>query len=306
MESLNSHIHDHHTRLKLFAKCTIQKLPHLLASDTMHNFDTNESPDSWYNYNGNLIQGIDTIIQQFFQILLVRTEYLPISSTLITHLSTKNGGLGIINASLQAIPDFLLTMMFSKRRAYQGFNMNKDLQPIKLHSSIQDLYSISTNPNSPTLQRYLHLLPTIAKLSCSDKCPTDEIISHFENNTSLHSARSRIKQHRDNIINGQIYSTIYTERAEDLHLLPSLLSPQTSYPLIDVNRSNANNRLPNWSFDIAIKRKLRLPITNREIKCKCRATHDIYGDHTFHCRHISKKQAHNIIRDGWASALKPH
>jgi hypothetical protein len=72
-----------------------------------------------------------------------------------------------------------------------------------------------------------------------------------------------------------------------------------------MNRSNATHRLPNWSFDIAIRRKLRLPIITPTNKCRCGTTHDIYGDHTFQCRHISKKAAHDIIRDAWASALQP-
>jgi hypothetical protein len=72
-----------------------------------------------------------------------------------------------------------------------------------------------------------------------------------------------------------------------------------------MNRSNANHRLQNWSFDIALRRKLRLPILPPSNTCKCGATHDIYGDHTFHCRNISKKAAHNIIRDTWAIALQP-
>jgi hypothetical protein len=93
MKSLTTHITDQQTRLKLFTKCTIQKLPHLLASDTMHNLDTSEPAGNWYNYNGELISGIDNIIQQFFASLLDRNDNLPTYSTLIAHLSTKNGGL---------------------------------------------------------------------------------------------------------------------------------------------------------------------------------------------------------------------
>ncbi len=70
----------------------------------MHNLDTSEPADNWYNYNGELISGIDNIIQQFFASLLDRNDNLPTYSTLIAHISTKNGGLGIINASLRAAP----------------------------------------------------------------------------------------------------------------------------------------------------------------------------------------------------------
>ena len=74
-----------------------------------------------------------------------------------------------------------------------------------------------------------------------------------------------------------------------------------------MNRSNPTHRLPNWSFDISIKRKLRLPLHdhNNPPICRCGKTHDIYGDHAFQCRHISKMSAHNSIRDSWAKALQP-
>ncbi len=156
----------------------------------MHNLDISEPAHDWYNYNGSLVNGIDRITQHFFANLLPQEEDLPTYATLIAHLSTKSGGLGIINASLRAAPDFVLSTMMSKRRATQGFLINKDLRPIKLHSSITDLYNIESNNYSAHLKRYHHLLPTFAKLSCSDKCPSNELITRFEQHTSLHSACS--------------------------------------------------------------------------------------------------------------------
>ncbi len=271
----------------------------------MHNLDTSEPAHKWYNYNGSLVNGIDQLTNQFFAAILQQENNLPTYATLITHLSTKSRGLGIINASLRAAPDFVLTTMMSEQRATQGFLINKDLQPIKLHSSITDLYNTTVNKNSAHLKRYHHLLPTFAKLSCSEKCPTDELITRFEQRTSLHSARGSIKQYCDTIVTGQIFSTMYKDAPEHLHLLPSILSPQTSFPLIDMNRSNSAHRLQNWAFDIALRRKLRLPIFKHQEKCKCGNKHDLYGDHTFHCRRTSKKLAHNIIRDIWANTLQP-
>jgi hypothetical protein len=285
MQSLLTQIDNQQTRLKLFSKCTIQKQPHLLASDTMHNLDISEPAHDWYNYNGSLVSGIDTITKQFFNALLHQEEDWPTYATLITHLSTKSRGLGILNASLRAAPDFILTTMMSTRRATQGFITNKDLQPIKLHSSITDLYNTKTNKYSANLKRYHHLLPTFARLSCSDKCPNNELITRFEQHTSLHSARSRIKQYCDRIVTGQLFSTMYNNAPEHLHLLPSILSPQTSYPLIDMNRSNSAHRLPNWAFDIALRRKLQLPIFKHHEKCKCGVT-DVGHGTVLLCRSV--------------------
>ena len=103
------------------------------------------------------------------------------------------------------------------------------------------------------------------------------------------------------------YETAYYTNNNDLHLLPSILVPQTSYPLISMCRSNPTNRLPNWSFVIALKRKLRLPIFDPTTtpNCPCGIQHDIWGDHIFRCVKHNKIAPHNFIRDNWASALQP-
>ncbi len=70
MQLLNSHITNKQTPLKLFAKCSIQKVPHLLALDIMQNINTTESAHNWYNRNGDFISGMDGITQEFFKTLL--------------------------------------------------------------------------------------------------------------------------------------------------------------------------------------------------------------------------------------------
>jgi hypothetical protein len=73
-----------------------------------------------------------------------------------------------------------------------------------------------------------------------------------------------------------------------------------------MNRSNAQHRLPDWTTLLALRRKLRLPIynPNNTPTCKCGKQHYCWGDHTFHCKLMSKKFAHNIIQDSWASAVQ--
>jgi hypothetical protein len=74
-----------------------------------------------------------------------------------------------------------------------------------------------------------------------------------------------------------------------------------------MNRSNPLHRLPNWIFNIAIRRKLRLPIydPSQLPTCTCTQNHDCWGDHTFKCCRTSKKPAHDLIRDTWAEGLQP-
>jgi len=59
LQSHTTSITDLHTRLKLFSNCTIQKLPHLLDSDIMHNLPPDFNNECWYNWNGHLTNGIN-------------------------------------------------------------------------------------------------------------------------------------------------------------------------------------------------------------------------------------------------------
>jgi hypothetical protein len=194
-----------------------------------------------------------------------------------------------------------------RQRISQGFQLYKDITPIFLHTSIGDLFDTSPNYDSACLSKYEQLLPHISTICNGPKNQADNSTTFFESSISTKSARGRIKSFCGELVTNQIYSTMNTDAPEHTHLLPSILSPQTSYPLIGMNRSNPSHRLPNWSFTIATKRKLQLPIFdhNNPPMCKCSRRHDCYGDHMFKCKHISKKMAHNIIRDSWMTALQP-
>ena len=275
----------------------------------MHNHTPDFDNSQWYNWNGHLTQGIDNIIQSFFHLLLdiPSSEEIPTYSTLISHLNVNKGGLGIINPSTRAVPNFVINMMTCRRRINQGFQINKDITPVNLHTSIANLYDRTSNPSSACLSRYFELLPHISTICNGPRQQQENSTIHFESFISTKSARDRIKKFCGNLDTSQIHATMEIEAPEHTHLLPSILSPQTSYPLIGMNRSNPDHRLPNWTFTIAIKRKLRLPLyhQNNQPSCKCKRDVDLYGDHWFSCIHCNKKMAHNIIRDSWATALQP-
>ena len=306
---LTERIPDLQTRLKLFSQCTIHKLPHLLDADVMHNHTPEFENDQWYNWNGYLTEGIDNIIKTFFKHLLdiPITDEIPTYSTLIAHLNINKGGLGILNASTRAAPNFVVNMMTCRRRISLGFQQNKDITPIILHTSIANLFNIETNHESSCLGRYHQLLPHISSVCNGPKNNPENSTSFFESSISTKSARDRLKSFCGTLVTNQIHSIMETEAPDHVHLLPSILSPQTSYPLIGMNRSNPAHRLPNWTFSIATKRKLRLPIysPNNKPSCKCKRDIDSFGDHWFSCRNINKTIAHNIVRDSWATALQP-
>ncbi len=193
------------------------------------------------------------------------------------------------------------------RYAREGFVINKDLEPIHLHPSIQQLYDHNHNTESVYLKRFHSLAPHVAEAAVSPRCPEDERLNHFLTKCSVNSARSRIKSHCNSAMISLLYTVVQDNFPEHLLHLPSILSAQMSYPLVSMCRSNPNNRLHNWNFTYAILRKLRLPIFDPLSLplCWCGQTHDCYGDHIFCCSENNKKMAHNIIVDGWAHALQP-
>jgi hypothetical protein len=155
LTSLEHSIPDIHTRLKLFTHCVLQKLPHLLDSDVMHNYPTiYTSNETWFNWTGDLTFGIDGLIDRFLRNILDIDEddYIPTYSILITHLNINKGGLGFLNASMRAAADFVLNTMLCKRRALHGFRINNDILPILPHPSISDLFNLTSNRSSLVLQ----------------------------------------------------------------------------------------------------------------------------------------------------------
>ncbi len=206
---------------------------------------------------------------------------------------------------LCAAPDFVLTMTLVCCRATLGFRLHKDLHPHVLHPSLSALFMLTSNPSSLILQRLRCLLPHIASVGCSPTTPHSSCVQAFLISVSPNSARDRIKTYFTTYLNKATHHEFCTHTPEHLHLLPSILSPHTSYPVIALCCSNPSNQLAPWIFDICIKRKLRLPIYDANTKpyYPCGRSLNPYGDHVFQCKCICKIGAHNSIRDSLPSIL---
>ena len=307
ISTLTTSIHDEQTKLKLFSMCLLQKLPHLLASDVLYHLPTDHPSPNWIEWNGPLTLGIESIIVSFLESLLPSSTPLTAAALLISQVSLSNGGLGLLCPRARAAPDFVLTLRTAIKNARAGFTLHRDLLPFKLHHTLSDLFNRSSNPSSLILQRYHCLLPDIASVACGPSTPPATRTSHFLTSVSTNSARDRISAHCSSSIIQDLYHEVYTSSPQDIHLLPSLLSPQTSYPLISMCRSIPTNRLPPWIFNPCLKRKLRLPLfaPGALPVCPCGTSVDPFGDHLFQCRRICKIAVHNAIRDGFATALVP-
>jgi hypothetical protein len=303
---LSDSISDQHTKLRLFSMCLIQKIPHLLSSDVMYHLPHNDADPPWEEWCGPLTQTTDTIIQTFLSTLL-DVDTIPEYAVLISQLGLSAGGLGILCPRLRAAPDFVLTMTSVCRRATRGFSFHKTLLPHQIHPSLRSLFTIDDNPNSLFLRRLHCLLPHFAKIGSAPTTPDESRINAFLHSTSPKSARDRINKYCTAYLHGATHQEFAMNAREHIHLLPSILSPQTSYPLIGMCRSVASHRLPPWIFTLCMKRKLRLPILDDapRRKCACGRHPDKFGDHAFQCTRICKIGVHNNIRNGLPLVLTP-
>jgi hypothetical protein len=89
-------------------------------------------------------------------------ELVPTNSMLLAHLNANQGGLGLLNTSHKAAPNFVISMMTCQRGILQGFQINNNTKPINLNNSIADLFDRNNNPTSDCLTQYFQLLPYIA------------------------------------------------------------------------------------------------------------------------------------------------
>jgi hypothetical protein len=109
VSSLTTSITDEQIQLRLFSQCLIQKLPHLLASDILHNLPINDPDPKWEEWNGPLTSDIDDIISTFLTTLTNEPTISP-SVILISQLGLASGGLGLLCLRTRAAPDFVITM----------------------------------------------------------------------------------------------------------------------------------------------------------------------------------------------------
>ena len=116
----------------------------------------------------------------------------------------------------------------------------KDLPNFLLHPTIGELCDVSSNTTYKILQHLHCLLPHIPEVMCAPSTPLSDRINI-------------IKLHCSNYLSHSLHNEVFANAPDHFHLLPSILSSQTSYPLIGLCRSNPHNRLliiplhrPSW------------------------------------------------------------
>ena len=122
-----------------------------------------------------------------------------------------------------------------RQRISQGFQLNKDITPIFLHTSIGDLFDTSPNYDSACLSKYEQLLPHISTICNGPKNQADNSTTFFESSISTKSARGRIKSFCGELVTNQIYSTMNTDAPEHTHSTKHLVSAN----VISINRNES-------------------------------------------------------------------
>ena len=145
----------------------------------------------------------------------------------------------------RALVDFALNIQTTSRNAIHGINTHPHLPLTKLDITISELFSIDTNPDSTFLKRFHSILPNLASIACPPTIPQDQLCQYtiFPHN-SITKASTRITSSTSN------------DMADHTHLLPSILSPTTSYPIAGMSRLQISHRLPPIPFAINMRRKL--------------------------------------------------
>ena len=170
------------TRLCCYSQCTSQKFPCLLGSDVMHNMPLDYNVNEWEDWYGPLMEGVDNLTKSFLATMLDEDDSsIPDHTMMILQLSNKMGGLGMLNPSHQAVPNFTITMAKAARSASDGFRIAHNTEPIRVHPLLSALFKLWTNEHSIYLQRFHFVLPAVAPFACPDRCPSNKHVIHFLN-----------------------------------------------------------------------------------------------------------------------------
>ena len=150
----------------------------------------------------------------------------------------------------RALTDLAINIQTASRNAIRGIVTHPHLPPKKLDTTISELFSIDTNPDSIFLQRFHSILPNLAAIVCPPIIPQEQLCQYFLTTLSPKRARGRFKEATAHYQLNNLYETMSTEMPDHIHLLPSILSPTTSYILPHCRNEQKPNFTPTTSYSI--------------------------------------------------------
>jgi len=298
-------LEDDQTIIQLYRQCTSQRLNHLFPADVHANALTSACSEyAWDSWDSNTAKEFDDINISIIKSITNKNE-MPIHSVLLMNINTKMGGLGINTPRSKAIPASILATKGTLNSIYNGIFLGQQRKRFMLPTSITSLYADRENNPSTTFQIFNKYAPAIARLCTGDN--TTEGISKFINDTPINKCHD--------IINKQTSHSMQQDLLERLpndskHNAEEIIDGKMGQGLLDLPRSEEENRQPNRLFRFNLLRCLRMDIwdTHEKLICPlCKQDFDTKGDHLFQCAKISRhvrKTMHNRWRDMWWNEMK--
>jgi len=283
---------DLQTKLQVFRQCTVHKMTHLFASDVLIG-NMSKLPKNWHLWNSAMCTEFNEMVDSFLCSILQRPT-LPSHAHIIASMSSNEGGLGLQNPRCTAIPSCVLTLKRCIDFTQKGVWVGKVNDRVTLPSTITSLFKDWETSTSDIFTIFRTYSPSIINTCVHESI--ENRTEHFLFESSPNTCKERIRDaaarriRNDNL--PQFLSPIAKAK------IGEILEPSTSKALLDMPRIDAKNRQNNVHFLINLKRKLRLELWDKPVRCSCGDIMDVWGDHAFNCKSNTKTQMSNQIRDG--------
>jgi hypothetical protein len=301
---LQKHVDSPATKMRLFHG-SLQLMPLFQQFiDGVHFINFNEDDEQPSSFN--------TALTSLYQAFLAHLCNLNPHDTLPPHcwpLATRPlsaGGFGFLDPHSNAPIHFIRPLLRTITAAHEGIRIKTP------HSSDTNDYITFKLPDNITLpfrQWQSSTLPWIQKWANI----IDPFLQHDNPNHALSTIFTQhvdpfliLKKANNELTKNKILTTTFSQ--DIITILPTLTNPLTSQALVTIPLSLASNRIPASTYFIAMRRKLRIPITEQST-CRCGSKMDQHCDHAFKCTHCSKTLFHNRTRDTLAYVLShivPH
>ena len=134
LDQLNSR----QTILQLYRTCTQHKLTHLLASDVLTT-DFDILPESLFLWDSDITTNFNNMTHTVLSTLTDRTS-IPNHAFHIATMSTKQGGLGLLDPRTSAIPTLLLQLRKGIQYSTDGIWVSKTQPNVPLPPNISSLF----------------------------------------------------------------------------------------------------------------------------------------------------------------------
>ena len=311
MSLLTHEAFDPHFSMRLLQFCIHSKFHHLLSEDMDLQFST--TGKHFYSHQSDLTN----LIRETTTNILCNASgnsTIPAHSMAISEQSVNEGGLGMFNPSIMALPLYICPIIqcirtatkgtvtispsqwkiLEQEEARSGIKLIEEQPTIKLGPVFEEVWSNWESDSSNTgFVEAVRIYTTNFTGNPKDQDPVQYFVEK-----SYFRSTSKLINHERSVSSFRTQQTIFPDHVK--RILPSLTTPVTSFCFTRTPTTHAQYNFSPPQLRIALCRKLCMPILpiDANYKCpKCNSTIDAEGNHFFECSHYSKDSLHNHLRD---------